>query len=135
MQGRSDQPVITAFIQGQINAFESTNACRSDGSCNEACNTGGFVKDPDCVAAHCGQDGLCSQACVNDPDCGGGGTGGSGGSGGGAMCIGADDGTKDVASCNAMNITPTTENGPATLCQASGATYNVTVATQPSSPS
>ena len=89
VQGRTDKPVIDAFIQARINEFEPNNACRNDGTCNESCNTGGFVKDPDCAAAHCGADGLCSQACVSDPDCGGGGgsggaggTGGTGGSGG-----------------------------------------------------
>lgn len=70
-QARTDAPQIAAFIQPNLDTFESGDACRSDGTCNESCNTGGQVRDPDCHAAHCGQDGVCSQLCAADPDCSG----------------------------------------------------------------
>ncbi len=69
VQQRSDAPQIAAFIQAQIDANENNGVCRSDGTCNESCNTGGEVGDPDCAAAHCAADGICSSACVSDPDC------------------------------------------------------------------
>jgi hypothetical protein len=70
-QQRSDQPYITQFIQAQIDAFEGNDPCRSDGACDETCNTGGQLGDPDCAARHCGADGICAEACVapRDPDC------------------------------------------------------------------
>src|SRR5690349_14850118 len=70
-QQRSDQPYIDGFIQAQIDANEGTDPCRSNGVCDETCNTNGQVMDPDCQAAHCGADGLCAEACVapRDPDC------------------------------------------------------------------
>jgi hypothetical protein len=70
-QQRSDQPYIDHFIQAQIDAFEGDDPCRSNGVCDETCNTGGQVGDPDCAANHCGADGICSEACVapRDPDC------------------------------------------------------------------
>jgi hypothetical protein len=70
-QQRSDQPYIDQFIQAQIDAFEGADPCRADGQCNESCNGAGQVGDPDCAAAHCGADGICSRACVApvDPDC------------------------------------------------------------------
>jgi len=70
-QQRSDQPHIDRFIQMQIDLNEGTDPCRSNGVCDETCNTNGQVGDPDCAAAHCGADGICSEACVapRDPDC------------------------------------------------------------------
>ncbi len=68
---RIDQPMITSWLQGMIDSFESGNPCKSDGACDETCNTGGEVRDPDCHSAHCGADGICALACVApaDPDC------------------------------------------------------------------
>ncbi|MET0593646.1 MAG: trypsin-like serine protease [Polyangiaceae bacterium] len=70
-QQRSDLPHIMRFIQGEIDKNEGTDPCRSNGVCDETCNTNGQVMDPDCQAAHCGADGLCAEACVapRDPDC------------------------------------------------------------------
>ncbi|HJZ88153.1 MAG TPA: S1 family peptidase, partial [Polyangia bacterium] len=70
-QQRSDQPYINQFIQAHIDSFEGGDPCRSDGVCNESCNTGGQLGDPDCAANHCGADGICAEACVapRDPDC------------------------------------------------------------------
>jgi hypothetical protein len=70
-QQRSDQPYIDQFIQAQIDAFEGNDPCRSNGVCDETCNTGGQLGDPDCAANHCGADGICAEACVapRDPDC------------------------------------------------------------------
>ncbi len=70
-QQRSDQPHIDRFIQMQIDLNEGTDPCRSNGVCDETCNTNGQVGDPDCAAAHCSADGICSEACVapRDPDC------------------------------------------------------------------
>ncbi|MDI1452210.1 hypothetical protein, partial [Polyangium sp. 6x1] len=45
-----------------------------------------------------------------------GGAGGEGGQGGGSACVGPDQGTTEVAACDAMNITPK-PNGPAAQCQ------------------
>ena len=72
VDARTDQPAITGFIQARIDQFEPNNACKSDGTCNEDCNTGGQVKDADCHENHCAQDGICAEACVApiDPDCG-----------------------------------------------------------------
>jgi hypothetical protein len=71
IQQRSDQPYIDQFIQAQIDAFEGNDPCRANGVCEESCNTGGQLGDPDCAANHCGADGICAQACVapRDPDC------------------------------------------------------------------
>jgi hypothetical protein len=68
---RLDQPTIDAWLQERIDFLESSDRCRSDGHCDESCNTHREVLDPDCHAAHCRADGLCSFACVNppDPDC------------------------------------------------------------------
>lgn len=70
-QQRSDQPYIDQFIQAQIDAFEGNDPCRSNGICDESCNTGGQLGDPDCAQNHCGADGVCAEACVapRDPDC------------------------------------------------------------------
>jgi cysteine-rich repeat protein len=70
-QARTDDPQIAAFIQPLIDQFEAENECRNDGSCNESCNLGGEVLDPDCQANHCGPDNLCALACAApvDPDC------------------------------------------------------------------
>jgi hypothetical protein len=69
VQSRSDKPQIDAFIQAQIDTFENNDACRSDGQCNESCNTGGQVRDADCHVNHCAADGICAAACGDDPDC------------------------------------------------------------------
>ena len=71
VQARTDAPQIAAFIQPNLDVFENNDACRGDGTCNESCNTGGQVQDPDCHEVHAGQDGICSQLAENDPDCGG----------------------------------------------------------------
>jgi hypothetical protein len=70
-QQRSDQPHIDRFIQAQIDANEGTDPCRSNGVCDESCNTNGQLGDPDCAANHCTADGICAEACVapRDPDC------------------------------------------------------------------
>jgi hypothetical protein len=70
-QQRSDQPYIDHFIQAQIDAFEGNDPCRSNGVCDETCNSGGQLGDPDCAQNHCGADGICAEACVapRDPDC------------------------------------------------------------------
>jgi V8-like Glu-specific endopeptidase len=70
-QQRSDLPHIMRFIQAEIDANEGTDPCRSNGVCDETCNTNGQIGDPDCHAAHCGADGICAEACVapRDPDC------------------------------------------------------------------
>ena len=70
-QARSDAPQIAAFIQPLIEQFEADNECRNDGACNESCNLGGEVLDPDCQKNHCGPDNLCALACAApvDPDC------------------------------------------------------------------
>jgi hypothetical protein len=70
-QGRSDQPYIDEFIQPHLDAFEGQDPCRSNGVCDETCNLGGQLGDPDCAFAHCGADGICAEACVAplDPDC------------------------------------------------------------------
>ena len=63
--------LLDAFLQAQIDAFEGNDPCRSNGVCDETCNTGGELGDPDCAASHCGADGICAEACVapRDPDC------------------------------------------------------------------
>jgi hypothetical protein len=73
VQQKVDQGVISSFLQRAIDELEGSDPCRSDGVCTESCNAGGQVLDPDCAAAHCGADGLCSTACVApvDPDCSG----------------------------------------------------------------
>jgi MYXO-CTERM domain-containing protein len=70
---RADQPTITSWLQGKIDQFEPGNTCKNDGVCDESCNTGGEVLDPDCHSAHCAADGICALACVApvDPDCSG----------------------------------------------------------------
>ena len=50
-QQRSDQPHIDRFIQMQIDANEGNDPCRSNGVCDETCNTGGQLGDPDCASA------------------------------------------------------------------------------------
>jgi hypothetical protein len=69
VQQRTDANAIRSFIQPLIDQIETGNACKSDGRCNESCNTGGQVRDPDCHQAHCGRDNICSLACTADPDC------------------------------------------------------------------
>jgi MYXO-CTERM domain-containing protein len=68
---RTDMPQITGFIQAHIDQFEGSDPCRNDGVCQESCNSGGVVMDPDCHENHCGADGMCASACVLpvDPDC------------------------------------------------------------------
>ena len=69
VQSRTDAPETAAFIQPNLDTFEANDACRGDGQCNESCNTGGQVVDPDCHEAHAAADGVCSQLAANDPDC------------------------------------------------------------------
>lgn len=71
VDGRTDAPEISAFIQPTIDAFEGTDPCRADGVCDESCNTNGTLVDPDCAPNHCGADGMCALSCVDppDPDC------------------------------------------------------------------
>jgi MYXO-CTERM domain-containing protein len=71
VDARTDLPEIKAFIQPMIDAFEGMDPCRADGVCNESCNTGGQLRDPDCAPNHCGADGICVISCVDppDPDC------------------------------------------------------------------
>jgi MYXO-CTERM domain-containing protein len=71
VQARTDQPTIDGFIQAQIETFEAGSMCKNDGTCNDACNTGGQIVDPDCHELHCAADGICALACVApvDPDC------------------------------------------------------------------
>ncbi len=71
VDARTDLPEITAFIQPMIDAFEGMDPCRADGVCDESCNTGGQLRDPDCAPNHCGADGICVLSCVDppDPDC------------------------------------------------------------------
>jgi hypothetical protein len=68
---KTDAPAIQAFVQRVVDEFESGDACRSDGACDESCNSGGQLRDPDCAEKHCGADGVCAVACVApvDPDC------------------------------------------------------------------
>src|SRR4051812_30265443 len=78
------RPQIANFIQPNLDAFENNDPCRSDGVCNDSCNTGPNFVDPDCADQHCGADGICALSCSSprDPDC----TGGGGGGGGGKSC-------------------------------------------------
>jgi hypothetical protein len=71
VDARTDAPEIAAFIQPMIDRFEGDDPCRADGVCNEACNTGPDLVDPDCAPNHCLADGICSLSCVDppDPDC------------------------------------------------------------------
>jgi MYXO-CTERM domain-containing protein len=71
VDARTDLPEIMAFIQPTIDLFEGTDPCRGDGMCDETCNKGGQLGDPDCAENHCGADGICALSCVNppDPDC------------------------------------------------------------------
>jgi cysteine-rich repeat protein len=70
VQARTDAPAISNFIQPNINTFESTNACKSDGTCTAGCNVNGQLGDPDCAAQHRGADGVCVAAATPvDPDC------------------------------------------------------------------
>jgi secreted trypsin-like serine protease len=69
VQQKTDQAAIQSFIQPRIDQIERGNACKNDGVCNESCNTGGQVKDPDCHVNHCIADGICARACASDPDC------------------------------------------------------------------
>jgi hypothetical protein len=68
---RTDAPAIAAFIQPTLDQFEGMNPCRADGICNETCNVGNQLVDPDCAEAHCGADGMCVLSCAApaDPDC------------------------------------------------------------------
>jgi len=68
---RTDAPQIAAFIQPTIDLFEGADPCRADGVCDESCNTGHQLVDPDCAPAHCGADGICVLSCTDtpDPDC------------------------------------------------------------------
>jgi hypothetical protein len=71
VDARTDAPQIAAFIQPTVDAFEGKDPCRADGTCDESCNTGGRLVDPDCAPNHCGADGMCVISCVDppDPDC------------------------------------------------------------------
>jgi hypothetical protein len=73
VNARADAPSIAGFIQPAIDLFEAGDPCRADGACNDACDEGGALVDPDCAESHCGQDGVCALACVApiDPDCAG----------------------------------------------------------------
>jgi MYXO-CTERM domain-containing protein len=68
---RTDAPIIAAFIQPTIDLFEGESPCRADGVCNEPCNVGNQLVDPDCAEDHCGADGMCVLSCAAplDPDC------------------------------------------------------------------
>jgi hypothetical protein len=68
---RTDAPAIAAFIQPTIDLFEGQSPCRADGVCDESCNVGNQLVDPDCAEAHCGADGMCVLSCAEplDPDC------------------------------------------------------------------
>jgi hypothetical protein len=68
---RSDAPAIAAFIQPTIDLFEGKDPCRADGLCDESCNVGNQLVDPDCAEKHCGADGMCVLSCAApaDPDC------------------------------------------------------------------
>ncbi len=69
VSARTDGPAIDEFIQSAIEELEPNNPCRNDGVCTANCVRGNFVADPDCASKHCGADGVCSPACVSDPDC------------------------------------------------------------------
>ncbi len=71
VDARTDAPQIAAFIQPTIDRFEGADPCRADGVCDESCNTGPDLVDPDCAPDHCGADGICALSCVDppDPDC------------------------------------------------------------------
>jgi MYXO-CTERM domain-containing protein len=68
---RTDLPNIMGFIQPTIDQFEGSDPCRNDGVCDESCNVGNQLVDPDCAPNHCGADGMCVLSCVDppDPDC------------------------------------------------------------------
>jgi uncharacterized membrane protein YgcG len=68
---RSDAPAIAAFIQPTLDLFEGKDPCRADGICDESCNAGNQLVDPDCAEEHCGADGMCVLSCAAppDPDC------------------------------------------------------------------
>lgn len=70
VDARTDTPAISGFIQPTIDAFEGTDPCRSNGVCDETCNVGNTLIDPDCAQAHCSADGMCVLSCSPvDPDC------------------------------------------------------------------
>jgi MYXO-CTERM domain-containing protein len=71
VDARTDGPAIMAFIQPMIDMFEGADPCRADGVCDESCNAGNTLVDPDCAENHCGADGMCVISCVDppDPDC------------------------------------------------------------------
>lgn len=71
VDARTDLPAIKSFIQPMIDQFEGNDPCRNDGVCQEWCNTGNHLVDPDCAPNHCGADGMCVISCVDppDPDC------------------------------------------------------------------
>ncbi|MEZ4444284.1 MAG: S1 family peptidase [Polyangiaceae bacterium] len=71
IDSRTDQVMLDAFVQAQLDAFEGLDPCRGDGVCEASCQTGDQLVDPDCAAAHCEADGICARACVMpvDPDC------------------------------------------------------------------
>jgi Trypsin len=71
VQARTDAAQITTFIQPLIDEFEAGDPCRADGVCQDACNTGPQLVDPDCAELHCGFDGICALSCIapRDPDC------------------------------------------------------------------
>ena len=68
---RTDAPAIAAFIQPTLDEIEGMDPCRADGSCDESCNVGNQLVDPDCAENHCGADGICVLSCAAppDPDC------------------------------------------------------------------
>jgi MYXO-CTERM domain-containing protein len=71
VNARADGPIVSSWIQPTIDALENDDPCRADGNCDESCNVGNQLVDPDCAQDHCGADGMCVISCVNpvDPDC------------------------------------------------------------------
>lgn len=71
LDAKIDQSMLSDFVQAHLDAFEGGDPCRSDGTCDAACQTGTELSDPDCAADHCGADGVCARSCVMpvDPDC------------------------------------------------------------------
>src|SRR5262249_29122470 len=67
VDARPALPAIVAFIQPAIDELEAGDPCRADGVCNEACDRGPALVDPDCAPRHCAADGICAVACVDPP--------------------------------------------------------------------
>ncbi len=106
-----------AFILASLGLAATATGCIIVGPIDD--NTGG--SNSVTTVGNGGAGGSSSDTATSST--GTGGQGGQGGTGGGSMCVGTD-GSSTVASCDAMNITPSTAGGPATLCQANGMTFN-----------